>query len=72
MLPAGPGAGAACLDSSALRGAPPENEDGPRVAVSLGDIESRCRQAVSCPDFYRRLAESGLELGPDFQRVERF
>ena len=46
--------------------------EGGRIAEHdrLSEVKERCRQEVSVAEFYQRLAERGLELGPALQGVE--
>ena len=43
----------------------------PLQSNQLQDIQQRCREEVSVPDFYHQLSEHGIQLTSSFQGIER-
>ncbi|HLF25328.1 MAG TPA: type I polyketide synthase [Anaerolineae bacterium] len=41
------------------------------ASVSLADIRERCAQAILADDYYRRLADAGLDYGASFRNIRQ-
>ncbi len=47
-----------------------DQAEGGAVPLSVDDLRSRCPEPLPAPEFYRALAEHGVELGPAFRWID--